>query len=302
MVGKVTMGEAQLLLKDIIGRRLARPRRELIWAQLRRQAAVHGFAERDLERFYHYFSVNLKLEKRQYVQPLQRPYNYFPGLRAQPTYDPSDFSWTADLLRNFKTVRKEILDLGAASNPEVQAQNLTDRGRWNVVYFYSGGGQSEETRRACPKTSEILDSIPGVGQAGQTYLSILRGGTHIKQHFGPTNTRLRCHIGLVVPEGPRIRIGNEIHQWGEGECLLFDDSFQHEVWNDGDRDRLVLIIDFWHPELTPAERWAINTARRLRFGLRDFPPGGSSARALGRPGGSAAKAPGRRQRKQERLA
>jgi aspartyl/asparaginyl beta-hydroxylase (cupin superfamily) len=274
------MQNARIILKNVVGRRLARPRRELIWAKLRRLAAAEGFAEQDLERFYDYLSVNLKLAKPQYSEPLQRPYNYFPGLSAQPTYDPAAFPWTGEILRNFETIRQELLDFSAASSPELQAQNLTDRGRWNVVYFYTGGRQNEAVRRACPQTSQILETIPGIGQAGQTYLSILRAGTHIKQHFGPTNTRLRCHIGLVVPDGPRIRIGNGIHQWSEGGCLLFDDSFQHEVWNDTDKDRLVLIIDFWHPDLTEAERWAINTARRLRFGLRDFPPGGSSSRAL----------------------
>jgi aspartate beta-hydroxylase len=72
-----------------------------------------------------------------------------------------------------------------------------------------------------------------------------------------------------VPEAARIRIGEEKYEWREGRCLIFDDSFEHEVWNDSDSERVVLIIDFWHPELTAAERWAINEARKMRFGLHD---------------------------------
>jgi aspartyl/asparaginyl beta-hydroxylase (cupin superfamily) len=68
-------------------------------------------------------------------------------------------------------------------------------------------------------------------------------------HCGPTNARLRLHLGLVVPDGCSIRVGDEVRSWVEGRCLLFDDSFEHEVWNDADEERLVLIVDVWHPDL-----------------------------------------------------
>jgi aspartyl/asparaginyl beta-hydroxylase (cupin superfamily) len=256
--------------KRIIVRSAARPRREVLWAELRRRAAAHGVAPHDLERFRHYLSTHLKLEEPEYTQPLQKPDNYFPGLRSQPVYDKSEFTWVPRLVSDFETIRQEVLDFSTSLTLDAQPQGLTDQGRWSVLYFYAGGRRVEATTRACPRTSGVIDSIPGAGKAGQTYLSVLRGGTHIKRHFGPTNTRLRCHLGIVVPDGARIRVGEEAYEWREGQCLIFDDSFDHEVWNDSANERVVLIIDFWHPDLTSAERWAINQARGIRFGLRDI--------------------------------
>lgn len=79
-------------------------------------------------------------------------------------------------------------------------------------------------------------------------------GVHVWPHCGPTNCRIRAHLGLVVPEGPRIRVVNETRTWNVGEFIAFDDSFEHEVWHDGDSLRLVLIVDMWHPDLSDVER------------------------------------------------
>ncbi len=257
--------------RRVLVRLAARPRRKLIWTQLRRRAAAQGFAPQDLDRFYHYLSTHLQLEQPKYVDPLQKPFNYFPGLTAQPVHAAKEFSWISGFIRDFETIRQELLEYSQKLTLDTQPQGLTDRGRWSVLYFYAGGRRVEETTRACPRTSELLSSVPGAGEAGLSYLSVLRGGTHIQRHFGSTNTKLRCHLGLIVPEGPRLRVGEEILEWREGECFVFDDSFDHEVWHEGDSERIVLIMDFWHPELTPAEIWAINEARTLRFGLRDVP-------------------------------
>ena len=82
---------------------------------------------------------------------------------------------------------------------------------------------------------------------------MLDAGTHILPHFGPTNIRLRCHLGLQVPEGCTLRVAEETRAWQEGRCLIFDDSFDHEVRHSGQGQRVVLLIDFWHPDLSPAE-------------------------------------------------
>ena len=92
---------------------------------------------------------------------------------------------------------------------------------------------------------------------GSAYFSRLAPGTHLNAHCGPTNARLRLHLGLVVPDGCSIRVGDEVRTWVEGRCLLFDDSFEHEVWNNATSERLVLIVDVWHPDLElDAERLA----------------------------------------------
>ena len=106
---------------------------------------------------------------------------------------------------------------------------------------------------------------------GSAYFSLLQPKTHLKAHCGPTNLRLRMHFGLFVPKGCRIRVHDETRAWNEGECLLFDDSFEHEVWHDGTGDRIVLICDMWHPAvdvdrdivptLLPNEKEALQAAR-----------------------------------------
>lgn len=271
MTRQLRVKSAARLARRVLVRSAARPRRTLIWTIVRRRAAAQGFSPQDLARFYHYLSTYLKLEKPQYTEPLQKPVSYFPDLKAQPVHSASDFPWMSNFTREFEAVKGELLDYSNKLTLEAQPQGLTDQGRWSVLYFYSGGRPVEETVRACPRTAELLDSIPGAGEAGHSYLSVLRGGTHIKRHFGPINTRLRCHLPLIVPEGPRIRIGEEMQKWREGEFLVFDDSFDHEVWNDSDQERIVLIMDFWHPDLTAAERWAITEARSIPYGLRDVP-------------------------------
>ncbi|KAH3748956.1 hypothetical protein DPMN_183445 [Dreissena polymorpha] len=83
-------------------------------------------------------------------------------------------------------------------------------------------------------------------------------GVHVWPHTGPTNCRIRAHLGLKVPQGPRIRVGNETRTWKEGKFIIFDDSFEHEVWHDGIDFRLVLIVDFWHPEIPEHERRSLS--------------------------------------------
>ncbi len=107
---------------------------------------------------------------------------------------------------------------------------------------------------------EATSGLPGMGIVGQAYFSLLAPGTHIPGHCGPTNTKLRVQLGLDVPDGCEMRIGDPLHKWDVARPLLvFDDSFEHEVWIRGDRERSVLILDFWHPDLRPAEIWALET-------------------------------------------
>jgi aspartyl/asparaginyl beta-hydroxylase (cupin superfamily) len=84
--------------------------------------------------------------------------------------------------------------------------------------------------------------------------SLLRPGARIAAHTGMFNTRLVCHLPLIVPPGCAFRVGNEVRQWEEGKILIFDDTIEHEAWNEGSQDRVVLIFDIWRPELSEQER------------------------------------------------
>merc|ERR1739848_55931 len=98
----------------------------------------------------------------------------------------------------------------------------------------------------------------------------LRPGTHLKPHTGPVNFHLYCHLGLIVPKGPRLRVGSgKPRKWEEGKAICFDDSYVHEAWHDGTEDRYVLMVTFWHPDLgTPGppklrERQLLQVSFRL---------------------------------------
>jgi aspartyl/asparaginyl beta-hydroxylase (cupin superfamily) len=89
--------------------------------------------------------------------------------------------------------------------------------------------------------------------------SLLKPGTHIQPHHGLLNTRLICHIPLIVPHNCAIRVGNETRSWREGEALIFDDSFEHEAWNKSNETRVILLFEIWRPEISPDERAALTT-------------------------------------------
>lgn len=241
-------------------------KRQLAWAMYRARAPAQGVRVEELARFRPYLASRWGTEVPPYTHPLQRPKYYFPGLTAKPLHDSLDFSWAAKLEAAFPIIKAEVIE--ARNRAHKHQQNLVGTGNWNVLYLYSVGRRVEDGHKLCPETAAILGSIPGVGEAGQVYLSILSKNTHITPHCGPTNTRLRCHLGISVPDGCRIRVGSESYRWQEGKCLIFDDSFEHEVWHDGEEDRIVLILDVWHPELRPAEIWAIKELSRLS--LRDY--------------------------------
>ena len=126
----------------------------------------------------------------------------------------------------------------------------------------------------CPRTAELIANQPAFNTVVHSshFFSRLTPGSHISKHCGPSNLRLRCHLGLQVPDGCRIRVGDEIRAWKQGECLVFDDSFEHEVFHDGNADRIVLICDCWHPQvdvdtmvvplLSESQRAAFEAARR----------------------------------------
>ena len=121
---------------------------------------------------------------------------------------------------------------------------------WRLFYLYSMGEKPEANRARCPKTSALLDNIPGLFQA---FYSVLEGGKSVPAHEGPYRGYLRYHLGLVVPKGnpPSIRIGNVHHTWKEGESFFFDDSWDHEVFNSCPEDRIILIVDIARPMPQP---------------------------------------------------
>ena len=196
----------------------------------------------------------------------------YPDLDSQPWYDPRDFPLARYLETHAAEIREEILAVDP-STFQPESERIRRSGDWDVAFFYERGRRRDELCDACPVTTCGIESYPAIRTlVGLIYVSRMRGGTHIEPHRGPTNLRVRCHLGIKVPEGDcAIRVGEETRRWEEGRCLVFNDYFEHEAWNHTDQDRIVLIVDMWHPGLSAAEvgrleglhRYAHGHARRL---------------------------------------
>jgi aspartate beta-hydroxylase len=154
--------------------------------------------------------------------------------------------------------------LGAPSAEAVAANLLGSSGAqeaaWDAFFFYRHGVRHDAHCARCPRTIDLLDSMALVrirDHAPETLYSVLRPGTHILPHRGVTNTRLVTHLPLIVPPDCALRVGGETHVWQEGRCVTFDDTFEHEAWNNSEQTRVVLIMDSWNPDLSEAERAAV---------------------------------------------
>lgn len=130
-----------------------------------------------------------------------------------------------------------------------------DTGDWNVFYLFLHNVDFAANRALCPETVTAITAIDA--HYDHAFFSALAPGTHIPRHHGPTNKKLRCHLPLIVPPhgACRLRVGDRVVAVREGECFVFDDSFEHEAWNDDSaHSRVVLVVDVWHPDLSAQER------------------------------------------------
>jgi aspartate beta-hydroxylase len=197
--------------------------------------------------------------------------SHFPYLPAIEFFDRDLFPWFADLERHTAAMQEEILSLWA-ENPQEgfrpyvvhppgvplgQWEELNHSPRWSAWFFWENGVRHDANCARCPKTVAAIESLPLLdipGKSPTAMLSILEPHTRIPPHTGTSNTRVTIHLPLVVPPGCGFRVGAETREWREGEAWAFDDTIEHEAWNDSDRPRAILIIDGWNPLLTEAER------------------------------------------------
>jgi beta-hydroxylase len=155
-------------------------------------------------------------------------------------FNPADYPFTNVLKQNWRAIRAEFERIAPASFMAWHERELYHKG-WDVFGLWSFGTRLHENCDACPITTRTVEQVPGLTTAG---FSILQPGTHIRPHEGYTGEVLRCHLGLVVPPGCEMRVGTETRTWEEGECLVFDDTIEHEVWHRGETPRAVLLLDF----------------------------------------------------------
>ncbi len=183
-------------------------------------------------------------------QPLLR---FYPGIRVQPWHEPRELPIVADLERLAPQIAEEARALPAERFQD-EAENIGRSGRWSILFLLQLGRRHEANLAECPVLSSIIDRHKElITHAGSMYFSCLDPHTRVESHRGPTNMRLRCHLGIDVPEGCGVKVGGITSSWQEGRAIVFDDSFPHEVWNDSDQRRVVLVLDLWHPDLTQDE-------------------------------------------------
>jgi aspartate beta-hydroxylase len=215
-------------------------------------------------------SIDLLLGKKEIF--LQQPTSfYFPELPQRQFYDRAEFSWTGALEAETDAIREELLAVmredGAfqpyveddPTRPPGEFGTLKNNPDWSAFYLIKGGDMVAGAGR-CPKTMAALKSTPLTDAPGRTpsvLFSLLRPGTRIQPHNGQINARLICHLPLIVPPGCGLRVGNETRPWVMGETLIFDDTIEHEAWNDSGETRVVLLFEIWRPELTAAERASV---------------------------------------------
>lgn len=157
------------------------------------------------------------------------------------------FPFVARLEARWTEVRDECMALAPDSyEPWVQRQMV--RGSWDVYGLVAFGHRVDAALAACPRTAALLAEVPGLTTAG---FSRMAAGTHITPHVGWVRTVYRLHMGLVVPPGCELRVGTQTQAWRVGECLIFDDTVEHEAWNRSQEDRVVLLLDFLRPGVDP---------------------------------------------------
>jgi len=208
--------------------------------------------------------------------PEYRPYpqkpmaHYYPDVEYLQFADTSHYDWVPKIEAGFDAMKAEALALLAdhqgfesymkatGERPQTDHHGLLENPDWSTLYLWQNGAPVEEHISRCPILYQaIIDHAPlcHIGpRAPSIMLSLLRPGAKIPPHTGMLNSRLICHLPLIVPPDCGFRVGSETIAWQEGKIIAFDDSVEHEAWNNSAFDRLVLIFDIWRPEITAEER------------------------------------------------
>ena len=186
--------------------------------------------------------------------PLQRPlFQWIPGLRIM---NKKDLKFISILESGFFEIKEELLHNLEVSKRlfalEEHNVKISIGGKWTELRLKSSEGFLPENSKLFPNTIKYIKAC------GEDFLNIkfsaLQPGTHIRPHTGPSNRQLRLHLTLIHTGGARMRIGTEWHYFEEGKVTVFDSSWEHEVYHDGNDTRVVLILDMWHPDVPQSLR------------------------------------------------
>ncbi|NUN64576.1 aspartyl/asparaginyl beta-hydroxylase domain-containing protein [Pseudanabaena biceps] len=159
--------------------------------------------------------------------------------------DSQEYAFTKNLEENWLTIKQELEQISPNDFLDWPEKYLYGKG-WQTFGLYAFGMKLQKNCKLCPETTKLIENIPDMVTAG---FSSLLPNTHIQAHTGYPEGLLRCHLGLIGCDGCSLRVGEDVRDWQEGKCLVFDDTTEHEAWNRGDRNRVVLLLDFRSKEL-----------------------------------------------------
>ena len=226
-------------------------------------------------------SVDMMLGRGKRYESRAAIYQY-PHLPAIEFFERADFPWLDGFEQAAAEIRDEFLQVLKSEEgfapyiayppdvPHNQWVELNNSPRWSAFHLYKMGARMEANAARCPRTMALLAKAPQPDMPGRTpsaMFSLLKPRTRIPPHNGVTNARLVVHLPLIVPERCGFRVGNQTREWVPGKAWVFDDTIEHEAWNDSDKLRVVLIFDIWHPHLSAAERELVTA---LISGLNAF--------------------------------
>lgn len=203
----------------------------------------------------------------------QKPTHFhFPGLAEHEFFERDAFPFLEELEAAADEIRGEFEALIASEKGELvpyvqesedapsQMAALNRSRDWTAIHLVAFGKRVEANARHCPRTLALFEGAdqPEIADRSPNLMfSLLAPHTRIPPHNGISNARLVLHLPLIVPPDCGFRVGGETREWVPGEAFVFDDTIEHEAWNDSDKLRVVLIGDLWRPELTPVEREAV---------------------------------------------
>jgi len=237
----------------------------------RRLAAAEGHADGDERQRIRRFRDNVLRRARPYHS--EPTHYHFPALPEREFHPRSLFPWldhleaatsaiTAELEQVMRAERAELVPYVQYEDylPMDQWRALNRNRDWTAIHLLEKGSVVDANAAHCPQTMALLAQMPQPqvsGASPNAMFSLLAPCTAIPPHVGISNTRLVCHLPLIVPDGCWFRVGAETRYWKAGEAFVFDDTIEHEALNPSDQLRVVFIFDIWAPDLTPPEREAV---------------------------------------------
>lgn len=163
-------------------------------------------------------------------------------------YEPDAFPYLKDITRNYDTILSEFLAVADERMKPMIDMHITTTG-WKGFPLMSSGYRFKQNWVSCPKTTAIVENIPGLYAAG---FYMLEPHTELPAHNNFPMDIYRMHMGLITPENCAFRVGKETKSWRKKEWLIFCPEVEHEGYNRADTRRVIFLIDVWkNPDRKP---------------------------------------------------